>query len=256
MTESGLYHYAIIRQQDTADFEAKPVAGEPGGGLFVVEHGPLATVVSHTTADEILSTRRNMLAHTRALETIMAGRPILPFQFGVVAAAGEGLESLISDQSSVLLHQLDRLDGKMEVGLRVSWKRDAIMQRIVEETPSLRAARDALLGRSEAETYSQRLEIGRAVHHELSARKVRDGEAIVERLAPLAIEQKPLAEGDDITLLNMAFLLENQSEPELFKAVQAMDSEQPGLFEIKYIAPAPPFSFVSLSLGPDQAQAA
>ncbi|MGF1544567.1 MAG: GvpL/GvpF family gas vesicle protein [Parvularculaceae bacterium] len=262
MAEPRHYHYAIARRADLhgqADgFDARPIAPIDGAdrGLFSVDIGELALIVSETTDDDILATRRNMLAHTRALEEIMGRGPILPFRFGIVAAPGEGAARAIASRESDLSRQLKALEGRYEMGVRITWNEKAAMNAVVADEPSLRAAYERLQGRSETETHYERIELGRRVHDALSLRRASDADRFERELAGKALDWRRHETNDDFTVLSAACLVDAEAERAVSGALDALDAAASDVYAIKVVAPAPPFNFVDIDLGAPSAAAA
>lgn len=243
-----LYVYAIIAADSGGAFDA-PAVGAPGQTVSTLDCGDgLMAVVSATDLEEILSTRRHMLAHTRALETVMADRAILPMRFGMIAASAGALRNAVAQQSGDLREMLNALEGRIEVGVKAVWDEPAIMRQIVAETPQLKQIHDRLAARDEKETYYERIDLGRQVHGALSARKTALHGALHAQLSALSERAVAHDSDDDMTVLNAAYLVGAQDEPALFAAVRAIEAEHGSAFNLKYVSPAPPYNFVSVRL--------
>ncbi len=260
MTQTRRYYYAVMRADDAHGLDASeldiaPVAGDPED-LAVTRLGGVALVHSDTELDEILSTRRNMLAHARALERMMAAGPILPFRFGVIAESNAGLETAVAEREKTLQEQLEQLVGRYEVGVRIAWNRAAVMKAIVDADAGLAAAYRAVEGRPERETHYDRIEIGRRAHAALGARLAEEQETIDATLAAHAFDARRLELNDDMSVLNAAYLADAEREQAMIEAVEAIDAAAPGLYQIKVLSPTPPFNFVAVDLGSAAGEAA
>lgn len=63
--------------------------------------------------------RDDLIAFQQAVATIFSQTTVVPFRWGSIARTENDLEEMLSSDSALWLDQLDRLDGKVEVGVRV-----------------------------------------------------------------------------------------------------------------------------------------
>lgn len=244
---SRLYVYAVIRAGDQRTVELPPVCGT-GSGVFCIPLGSIAVVVSATEEEEILSTRRNMLSHTKILEELNRDHPILPFRFGLVAAGRDSLVAILKKREAELARALEDLVDVIEVGLKVSFVEAEIFREIVAETPELRQRSAALRQRPPAETYYERIELGRLVSQRVAARKQTLATTIAARFGGFARKAILHPTPDDMCVFDAAYLVARASEPALFAELERFEKDMQGRFLIRYVAPTPPYNFVSMRL--------
>ena len=80
---------------------------------------------------------------------------------GVIAQGARTVEKNLSANQKTFLEQLQRLDGMVEMGLRVAWDVLNIFEFFVNTHPKLKAARDGLMGRQREPTQEEKIEVGR-----------------------------------------------------------------------------------------------
>ena len=100
MAEMGKYLYCIIPCSENRTFTAD-VIGDGDGVVHTVCHQDLAVVVSNSPVTQYESTRRNMVAHERVLETVMREFTLLPVRFGTVTdstAPVQGIQKLLGSR--------------------------------------------------------------------------------------------------------------------------------------------------------------
>jgi len=66
------------------------------------------------------------------------------------------------------------------------------------------------------------------------------------RLGPIACKSKANNTISDRMILNAAFLVDKNREPEFDREVNRLDEEKGHLEMFKYVGPAPPYNFVNL----------
>lgn len=254
-----LYVYALLRPRDTATAAARVAALAPVAGLsppVPVDLGAVAALASSPAGqapDEILPTRRNMLAHARVLEACLPACPLLPMRFGTVAPSTAALAGAVAGRATPVLERLEAVEGRAEFGVRIRGDRGAAIAAIAAEDPALAARVRALSGAGESGHFA-RIELGRSVAERLAARRDRAQAKLLAALVPAAEAHLLLAPEEDTELLNAAFLLpfaeEARFEATLAEAAAAAaDAFAPGSSpEIRLIGPAPVGRFVTIRL--------
>jgi Gas vesicle synthesis protein GvpL/GvpF len=173
-------------------------------------------------------------------------------RFGIIAPdEGAIARQLVGARAEALRAQLDRIEGKIELGLKAFWYEEVIFAEIVAESAEIRRLRDSLAGRSPEETYYERIRLGELIEGEMARRREADSERILAALRPLAVEAQISPPITDRMVVNAAFLIDGQHEAAFDAAVQALDVELGKRILFKVVGPVPPYNFVSLLIGWD-----
>jgi len=248
----GQYLYCIIRSSEPRQFTNLGI-GRRGDIVYTVHYENLAAVVSDSPIVEYDNTRRNMMAHTVVLEEVMQGFTILPVRFGTVAPDERSVrERLLKRRYGELLFLLNDMEGLVELGLKAFWYEGVVFDEILAGNPGIRELRDKLVQRSAEETYYDRISLGGMVETAMNGKRVEDSEHILSRLRPLVRKTRKNPEITDRMVLNAAFLLEAERQPDFDAAVQALDGEMGKRLIFKYVGPVPPYNFVSVVIRWDE----
>jgi hypothetical protein len=242
--EPGRYIYCIIPRPLLLSFSFLGIDDKP---VTVVAFENLAAVVSESSVRRYEVHRDYVLKHEWVIEQVMQYYTVLPVRFGTVAANVDDIRVKLLRRHFGSLHgMLKRLDNKVELGVKASWNRERVFATLLDDDPELRLFRDALTGRPEAETLYERVQLGQMVEQALTARRSHDAQHMLEVLRPLAqqVRENPL--GDDMMVLNAAFLVDKRRESVFDARGRALDEEYAGLLNFRYVGPLPPFNFVSL----------
>jgi hypothetical protein len=242
----GVYIYCLLRCQQTPHIRSRAIG--TGGPVYLIQHQDMAAVVSDSPIVEYDGTRRNMMAHTVVLEEVLKEHTILPVRFGVIAPDAEVVRAQLQRRYEELGALLDTLDGRIELGLKVLWQENAIYHEVVAASPTIRALRDKMLGRSPEESYYDRIRLGELTEAAIVRRRQHDADLVMERLEPLC---QQVRRNDLITermVLNAAFLLDREQESAFEQAVEQLDTDLDGRLLFKYVGPVPPYNFVNLVL--------
>lgn len=242
------YLYCIIRSSEPRTFSSRGI-GEQNTGVYTINAGNLAAVVSESTGDRYKQNRRNLMAHTVVQEEAMNHFTILPMRFGTVAPNVKAIQKFLTHRADEIERLLNQMEGRSERGLKAFWYEGAIFQEIVNENTTIRELRDSLAGRSQQETYYDSIKLGEMVESAMQQKREQDSEQILSRLRPLALQVKENSAVSDRMVLNAAFLIENQHSDAFDQAIERLDNEMGKRLIFKYISLAPPYNFVSMSIG-------
>ncbi|MDP2740002.1 MAG: GvpL/GvpF family gas vesicle protein [Pseudorhodobacter sp.] len=143
-----LYVYGIVGATRFAD----PLPqGHDAAPVFALVSGDLAVAVSCLERAAVEAAAANVWRHEKVLSALMARHAVLPVRFGTIAAGAAELLEGIGKRQGQLLKDLARLDGKVEIALRISAKQpEATAQvagpAITRGTAYLQARQQSLCG--------------------------------------------------------------------------------------------------------------
>jgi hypothetical protein len=242
--EPGRYLYCVVRPAAVAGLDLR---GIDDRSVSIVASDDLGVLVSSSTVKRYRLSRQYTLAHELVIERAMEHGTVLPVKFGTVADSEAAIrEKVLHARGDDLRRLLLEMDGKVELGIKVLWKEERIYADIVAGNQTIRRLRDHLAGRPPSEGHYERIRLGEMVEAALNDRRQADADAIVARLAPLAVDYRRNDIYGEMMVLNAAFLVEKAREPEFDVAMQALDHDLGSLVTIKYVGPLPPFNFVDL----------
>ena len=246
--KSSVYLYGLL--EDDTGIETMDLGGGiSGAGVRLLPAGPLIGLVSDIPAGPVAQTRRNMVAHTAVLEKAIARTDVLPVRFGTVAPTSKALATCIMSNTNGFRTALRDIGGRVELGVKASWRDGVVFSEIVATDAELCRLRDRLRTRPASETYYERVELGRRVEAALAQRRATETAAIVAELAPLAERDAELRTLDEDMILNRAFLVRRENEAAFDERIQAVAERCADRMNFRYVGPVPPYNFVRLQVG-------
>ena len=100
--------------------EPPPRRGGLGGAtLRTLQREGVAAVYTRHRSLRPRPSQELVLAHERVIEAVMARGTVLPLRFGTQLEAEERLAAVLAERRDQLLRALDRVRGRVELGLRV-----------------------------------------------------------------------------------------------------------------------------------------
>jgi hypothetical protein len=248
MPPQGKYIYGIIAEPQLRRF------GFPGvedAEVYTVNYDGIAAIVSDTQLQEIDPIRKNVHTHTVVQDELLKEYTLLPMGFGMIAASEDEVQRLLEKNYEGLVHELNRLAGKVEVEVKVFWDREAVIKELQgenQELTKLKSKIRATLSSNEAQRLL--IEAGKLVERIVMDWKARYAERVCAILGQLALDTQLNNSAGIENLLNASFLIEKPRECVFKEEVYRLDSEFRGKVNFKYVGPLPPYNFINLKLEP------
>jgi hypothetical protein len=219
-----IWVYGICERPDTPPPRLRGLAQAPLDG---VREGELLAVISrhvHPPGDPALDA---LWVHERVVERIMADRAVLPLRFGNRLADDGVLREVLAARQAEFLATLDRVRGRVEVGVRAMQPLGASAIADSAPEPVVTTGREYL---------EAKLRNGRRIE--------RDVAALHEPLAKLAVaaQRQPARAPEE--LVRASYLVETAVVARFRGAVERLQRAHPRV-AILCTGPWPPYSFVA-----------
>ena len=190
---------------------------------------------------EVMPTEDNLWQHEEVVEALMADRTVLPVRFGTMLADKTAVQSVLAAHYADFVASLDRVRGRVELGLRVLWN---------DRRPQTTDRRDSFCGRPPA--VSGRSYLLARLEEERQVRAWRQrAEALATKLhAPLARLAAVSTRQVLVTprlLLTAAYLVEQDQVTTFRGKVEALSTAYPALHFL-CTGPWPAYSFVTTTV--------
>lgn len=241
--ERGTWVYGVVPGDAPLAELARRQDGLPR--VRVVEAGDLAAVVGQVPENDAQGTRDQALAHAHVLEAVAADTPVVPFRFGTIAGTDEDVGTqLLEGQRDQLRALLDKVDGNIQMTLKVNYREDVVLREIVDDYPEIQRLREATAGQSEEAVHDELVKLGELVNNAIDEHRSRDAAELLEGLRPvsLAIVEEPLEK--ELMLLNAACLVARDSRPEFEDTLERLAGERSERMTFRLLGPLPTYSFL------------
>jgi hypothetical protein len=241
----GRYVYCIIRSDQPLNFGPIGIGEEPAP-VYTVRCDDLSAVVSDAPLGVLDPTRDNVLAHQRVNETVMSDHTVLPMSFGTVFKTRDDVTAFLKSAYRAFSDVLDKMENKLEFGLKVLWDRDAVIHAIEHEDEDIHRLKSEIAAQK-GSTYFARMQYGRLIDAALQAKSERYVSEIFERLRDVSVAARANKPIGDRMILNAAFLVSRDSEEAFDLRVKQLGAGHDKL-TFKYTGPWPPYNFVNIRL--------
>ena len=223
--------------------------GGPDVEVRTVEYGDLAAVVSDAPMSAYDITRDNLMADQRVVEASMRHADVLPVAFGTVARDDQEIRQKLLRRGHDELHDhLAYLHGRVELDLKVLWKRDRLFAEIVAERDDIRRLRDRVADRPPDSAYFERIQLGELTNAAMAEKRDCDAEAILNVLRPCAVDLSENRLLTDTMIVNASFLVDRDRIRPFDARVQQLGELHADRLIFQYVGPLPPYSFVNVNV--------
>jgi hypothetical protein len=224
-----LYVYALTRSTIDAPPDEVGLDGRP---LDVVRYEHVAAVISaHDAGARPRPTAQNVLRHERVVESTMSRGPVLPARFGTMYATRDKLEEALRRGHDALRLGLDRVEGCVELGVRV-----LSSDKPAEPAP-VHSGREYMLAKLAGER-------ARAA----ARRRAEEAVAPLADLAAGVVVRDPRPSAP--ALLTVAYLVVHDRVDTFKQAVQRLAPAHPAI-RLLCTGPWPPYHFVPVLDAPE-----
>jgi hypothetical protein len=241
----GKYVYCIIESGDPLRFGPIGIGADPSD-VYTVHYRNLAAVVSDAPLEVLDSTRENVLAHERVNETVMREHTVIPMSFGTIFKTREDIVELLRSAAEAFGDVLNKMQNKLEFGLKVLWDRDQAIREVEAEDEDISRLKKEISGQK-GPTYFARMQYGRLIDSALQARSERYVAEILEQLREVSVASRINKPIGDKMIMNAAFLISRDQETAFDAKVKSIASRFDKL-TFKYTGPWPPYNFVNIRL--------
>ncbi len=239
------YLYAIVAGGEPVNYHS---LGIERSDVYTIAHGNVAAVVSGLSNSKIRPERANLMAHQAVLKRLMEDTTPLPIAFGTIAASPEDIRKILAKNHKTFHEHIQRLAGKVEMGLRVAWDVPNIFEYFVNTHSELRMARDLLAGARREFTQMEKIELGRMFDRLLTEDRQKYIQEVEAALAAACFEVKVNPGRNEREVMNLACLVGRDKQQEfdaaVFEAAKLFDNN----FSFDFSGPWAPHNFVELDL--------
>jgi hypothetical protein len=241
MTE-GLYVYGVV-SADAGLRDPSP-SGDRAPEVELVEADDVAAIVSPAGGEDEASVRESVMAHARVLETAIRDATVVPMRFGMVFPDEDTVvKELLEARHDELVQWLERLDGRVQMTLKVYFHEDAVLREIMEGNEEVARLHEQTRGNQASQ--DDRVRLGQLLFEATEQRRQRDGAQLLEAIEPLVVASQVEPPEEDFMVLKAPLLVERDRQGELEQRLEELAQERSELMRFRLLGPMPAYHFVS-----------
>ena len=240
----GVYVYGVV----PAGVVPESLPDRGLGDVRTLQADDLAALVSDVDTTELHGRRRELAAHTQVLDVALQHGPVLPMRFGTVLADDDAVErELLVGRGEALDEWLARIEGRVQMSVRVVLDEQAVLARVVASDPRL--ARLAAEQRGRSAPQAARLRLGEAVARAYQRFSAELGEQLLPALSARAEDVVREAPRSTDEALVASFLVADADVDAFLTDADGVGEALDGLARVRVTGPMPVYAFVPAEVG-------
>jgi hypothetical protein len=241
--------YGIIPASEAGKWQETPGVGDPSSPVRTVIEDGMAALVSDLPPDYTPGRREDLEAHEHVLEEAIERATTIPMRFGIVMDDDETVrEKLLARHASVLSDVLSRLEGQVQMTLKVYYLDEELLKDALAANPDLARETARLAQLPEAEAQDARIRLGEAVANAVEERRAEVESTLLDRLSPFATDVRVDPPRGEQVALNAHLLVPRNRRAALDEEVRKLSEALGSFLAFRYIGPLAPYAFADLSL--------
>jgi hypothetical protein len=250
------YLYGIVPDARTEPPQL-PAVGDADAEIRLVGSGTCIAVASDVPGAFVEAAAADLQRHSDVLQELLSrASALVPLRFGTVYPDDAAVRrDLLEGRRGELEALLDSVENRVEARLKAFYVEEAVLAEIVADEPQIAELRRRTQSLPPDATYYDRIRLGELVASALAARRRRDAGELLARLAPIAVDHVIEDEPHEWSVVTASFLLEYSALEDFHAAVSTIAEAADRRLQLRCLAPLPPYSFVSVSLEPMEAEA-
>lgn len=235
------YAYGIIRA-NSEDVELLKSAFQQEQLSLVVEGG-LGLICTEIDDDSMtMATRESMSRYTAVLCQVIKRTSVIPLRFGTVFNQEEEIIRILRREKKSYLKLLRHLENKIEVELKVWWKKESFQETMMKNKRLERWKKALEQGKGQGYDV---VEFGKAIMETADYERKEIEKTFLTALRPLAVEWVVKDPMDEYQAFDGVYLVDRQNEEEFDQAVGKLYEKYSETMIFKYTGPWAPHHFVT-----------
>ena len=245
----GRYIYGVIKEDEKKSFNVN--ADEE---VYTIIYQDIACVVSNSPVQDYSSMLKETLGgflvkHQTTIEKIMKDYNIIPMKFGTFVSDNEEVLEVLKKGYPRFKELFSAMDGKIELDVAATWNDlNSIIKETGEQDKQIKEFKAEIAKKLPSETLQDRIKIGMMLKNTLDKKKEVEQAHIIDFLRKATCDFQKHQVMDDKMILNCAFLLEKNKEPNFDTMLKDLDKEYEQKVDFKCVGPLPPYSFATCQL--------
>lgn len=238
----GKYVYCFIQGRFNEEINISGMGNY--GKVYFIKHEDITAAVSDTPLIAFDPSRKNAIKHETIIQDLMKHCDLVPCSFGNVFKSADDLNIFIKETYKYILANLEKVKGKMEVGLRLFWKKDTFAEEI--ETEEIKELRNSILSQGDNNSYFVQMELGKMVEEQVDNCRQKYVDNIYNPIAQNVVEAKLSEPSNPLMVFNAAFLIWKDKEEEFDSIVGKYIEKYSDKLDFSYSGPWPPYNFTDI----------
>lgn len=239
-SDYGKLFYAVILSDRECNFGPIGLDNKP---VYSINYQDLGALISdYPKVDSIKLLRKNLAPYHLVVRKAADYFTTIPAKFGQIARDTGEVNIALRKNYALIRRELERLDGKVEMGLKVNWNVEDVFEYFINIDEKLRARKNKLMEAGRRPSQMTLIEFGSYFHERMTQFKSQITEKAIASLPPAETRLSDIR--DDKMVANLTLLIRKELRKQLEAAIDDLGRSMGDEYSLKLDGPWPPFSFV------------
>lgn len=236
----GKLFYAVILAERECNFGPVGLDSKVVHSIHYKDVGAL--VSDYPRVDSIKLLRKNLSPYHQVISNASGHFTTIPARFGQIARDAGEVNIALRKSYQIIKKELERLDNKVEMGLKVNRDVKDIFEYFMSKDEKLRARRNQLMNSSKTPSRKELIDFGHYFHERINQAREQITKEILAALPPGEARIEDIH--DDFMVTNVTLLIDKNLRVQLENAIDILGKSLGNEYSLKLDGPWPPFSFV------------
>lgn len=240
----GCYVYGVVA--GTARPMPADLVGVADAPVELVGDDDLAAVVGTIDLDRPPAHRADLLAHDNVLSAVAHDGPVVPIQFGsVLLDSDDVINGLLEPERMRFEALLADLEGADQFTVRAIYNSRVVMAEVVASDPEVARLRRRTRGRSEEETYHDRVRLGELVAAAMEHKREQDAQDLLDVALPHVMANRVRLGSGLEDVADIPCLVAREERDVFEEVLEAHAEAVHERVHLQLLGPLPPYDFVA-----------
>jgi len=236
----GKLFYSVILTDRECNFGPVGLDNETVHSINYKDVGAL--VSDYPRVDSIKLLRKNLAPYHQVNKKASEHFTTIPARFGQIARDAGEVDIALRKNYQPIQKELARLDGKVEMGLKISWDVEDVFEYFIGKDDKLRILRNKFMNGNKPPNQSDLINFGHYFHERMDQARKQITETVLAALPSGEARTEDIHEDKMVT--NATLLIEKDLLNQLEDAIEELGKSMGSEYDLKLDGPWPPFSFV------------
>lgn len=239
-SKDGKLFYAVILADRECNFGPIGLDSKTVHSIHYKDIGAL--VSDYPRVDSIKLLRKNLAPYHQVVRKASEHYTTIPARFGQIGRDAGEVGIALRKNHQAIREELARLDGKVEMGLKVNWDVEDVLGYFLKRDERLRSHRNRLMNRNKHPSRKELIDFGGYFHERIDQARKQITEKILATLPPGEARIEDIH--DDSVIANTTLLVKKNLRKQLEDTIDDLGKSMGNEYSLKLDGPWPPFSFV------------
>jgi hypothetical protein len=236
----GKLFYAVILADQECNFGPVGLDNKTVHSVHYKDIGALLSDYPRVQAIKLL--RKNLAPYHQDIRKASQHFTTIPARFGQIARDAGEVNIALRKNYQMIRTELARLDGKVEIGLKINWDVEDVFQYFIDKDAELRSLRNRLMSGHKLLSRKDMIDFGGRFHDRMNQARNHITRTVLAALPPAEVRVEDIR--NDSMVTNATLLIEKELRKQLEDAVDGLGKSMGDDYSLKLDGPWPPFSFV------------